>query len=431
MTFFPKNDCSCGWLTTLDDRTANSSLNHDLKTKWLIIGAGYSGLSAALMLAKSLPNEEIILVDACRAGEGSSARNSGFLVDINRFGHKFNNDKYSLNQNAIKKVKDIITKNKILCGWNECGKYYATSRESLFRKLQKFSDTLNDLNIKNKIIIDQHLHKLLGTSFYTMAVKTEGGIMLQPAALARGMINALPNNVTLFENTPVIGIQHAHTHIVRTKNAEIKTNNLIVAINGFMPSLNIKNNRVFPLLLSASLTRKLSVSEQAMLYNIKEFGLLSAHRMGATLRYTADHRLMIRNTIEVSNQLTLSKKSLNERAKIHLTALLKRYPFLPKNIIDKTWSGVTCISSNNANIFETIGTNYWQIGCYNGAGIGLAVLFGEQIVKVALKQEDDVTELIKRQPKAQWLPPQPLLNWIIKLKLVKDRIYARKECDKL
>ena len=48
---------------------------------WLIIGAGYTGLSAARKLGKINPNLKIILADAQLAGEGASGRNSGYLVD--------------------------------------------------------------------------------------------------------------------------------------------------------------------------------------------------------------------------------------------------------------------------------------------------------------------------------------------------------------
>ena len=43
--------------------------------------------------------------------------------------------------------------------------------------------------------------KRLGTSFYKVGVFTNGGILLNPGKLIKSMINALPKNVTLFENT--------------------------------------------------------------------------------------------------------------------------------------------------------------------------------------------------------------------------------------
>ena len=56
-------------------------LSSDLDCDWLIVGAGYTGLSAARKLGQLYPNQKILLVDAQLAGEGASSRNSGYLVD--------------------------------------------------------------------------------------------------------------------------------------------------------------------------------------------------------------------------------------------------------------------------------------------------------------------------------------------------------------
>ena len=75
------NDNSCSWIHDLDKRNNIQTLSSNLYSEWLIIGAGYTGLSAARKLGQLYPNKKIILVDAQLAGEGASSRNSGFLVD--------------------------------------------------------------------------------------------------------------------------------------------------------------------------------------------------------------------------------------------------------------------------------------------------------------------------------------------------------------
>ena len=75
------NDNSCGWINDLNPRTDIKSLQSDENCDWIIIGAGYTGLSAARKLAQLHPNQKIIIVDAQLAGEGASSRNSGYLVD--------------------------------------------------------------------------------------------------------------------------------------------------------------------------------------------------------------------------------------------------------------------------------------------------------------------------------------------------------------
>ena len=75
------NDDKCAWINDLHPRMNIKSLKLKEDTDWLIIGAGYTGLSAVRKLGQLYPNQKIILVDAQLAGEGASSRNSGYLVD--------------------------------------------------------------------------------------------------------------------------------------------------------------------------------------------------------------------------------------------------------------------------------------------------------------------------------------------------------------
>ena len=75
------NDKTCSWINDLTPRTNIKTLQSNNDCEWLIIGAGYTGLSAARKLGQLYPNQKIILVDAQLAGEGASSRNSGYLVD--------------------------------------------------------------------------------------------------------------------------------------------------------------------------------------------------------------------------------------------------------------------------------------------------------------------------------------------------------------
>ena len=75
------NDNSCSWVNDLNPRTNIQTLSSDLSCEWLVVGAGYTGLSAARKLSQLYPNQKILLVDAQLAGEGASSRNSGYLVD--------------------------------------------------------------------------------------------------------------------------------------------------------------------------------------------------------------------------------------------------------------------------------------------------------------------------------------------------------------
>ena len=75
------NDQSCSWVNDLNKRSNVKILEKNESCDWLIVGAGYTGLSAARKLSELHPNQKIIIIDAQLAGEGASSRNSGYLVD--------------------------------------------------------------------------------------------------------------------------------------------------------------------------------------------------------------------------------------------------------------------------------------------------------------------------------------------------------------
>jgi ribulose 1,5-bisphosphate synthetase/thiazole synthase len=73
------NDNNCSWINDLIPRTNIKTLQSNEDCEWLVIGAGYTGLSAARKLGQLYQNQKIIIVDAQLAGEGASSRNSGIL----------------------------------------------------------------------------------------------------------------------------------------------------------------------------------------------------------------------------------------------------------------------------------------------------------------------------------------------------------------
>ena len=133
------------------------------------------------------------------------------------------------------------------------------------------------------------------------------------------MIDALPNNVQLFENSFLTRWKKINGKIhCQFEKGSINTKKIIFATNGFLRSLGIKKKYIFPLTLTASLTRKLSNDEYKLIGEPKEWGVLPVKPMGATIRMTNDKRILIRNTAEVSNPNFMKNLDLKKRLKIEI-----------------------------------------------------------------------------------------------------------------
>src|SRR5262245_38299259 len=72
-------------------------LEDDIAADWLIIGAGFAGLSAARRLSQVRPGDRIAILDAQEVAKGSAGRNSGFMIDVP---HNLSSGEYSAGDEA-------------------------------------------------------------------------------------------------------------------------------------------------------------------------------------------------------------------------------------------------------------------------------------------------------------------------------------------
>ncbi|MDA9071906.1 FAD-binding oxidoreductase, partial [Candidatus Pelagibacter sp.] len=208
------------------------------------------------------------------------------------------------------------------------------------------------------------------------------------------------------------------------KDAKIYTKKIIFCMNGFMRSLGIKKNYNFPLTLTASMTRPLTNSEFKLIGKPKEWGVLPVKPMGATIRMTKDRRILIRNTAEVYNPFRMSNIEIKKRSINQKIGIKKRFPSLADDIIESSWSGIVSRTRNSSQIFDKIDENIYAAGCYNGSGIGVGTLFGEQIAIMANGETSSEIKIINTRKQPTWLPPQPFLNFGVKTRLIFERLRA-------
>ncbi|MCH8809402.1 MAG: FAD-binding oxidoreductase [Proteobacteria bacterium] len=431
----PNDDDSCGWYHILPAPAPTVPLTGEQRFDHVVLGAGFTGLAAARRLAEHLPEREVALVDAQRVGYGASGRNSGFIIDLP---HNFSGADHAgalgrdrsemrLNRFAIAALRDLVEKHGIDCQWSERGKYHAAVEDKGMRDLEGFRRALDRLGEPYRDLDAGGLSEALGTRYYREAIHTPGCVLVQPAALARGLGASLPENVRLFEDSPVVGIDYGDEITLECAQGTIRTKTLLLANNGFASAFGFERNRLIPIMTFGSLTPPLTEAEQAALGGEPDWGVIPADHFGTTLRYTRDRRLLIRNWITYSPEFCWSAQGLARIRRHHEDSFKARFPMLPEVQFGHTWGGVLTMSRNGAPCFGRLADNVFAAVCQNGVGVAKGTYSGTLLADLVVGAESDLLRDLLSYPRPARNVPQPFLGLGVRAKIAWDQMRAGRE----
>ncbi|MGI9354707.1 MAG: NAD(P)/FAD-dependent oxidoreductase [Rhizobiaceae bacterium] len=412
----PQNDETNGWSAILPQRKPAAALEHEITADWLVIGAGYAGLSAARRLAENRPDEKIVLVEAGMIGENASGRNSGFAIDLP---HTVSSDLDQLEgahrhlrlaRGAITELKRLVDEHNIDCDWSVDGKYHAAvTPDGSKAMLDPFSAELEKLGEPYEWVEADALAKRLGTEHFHRAVYTPGCVLMNPAGLTRGLGDSLPDNVSLFENSPVQQIDYQNGVTVRTPGGIVRAPRVILATNGFTEQFGFMQNRFVHLEVHASLSRSLTENEQRIYGVQKPWGLTPANAFGGiTMRYTNDKRLLIRQDITITSTQKVTTERQRRMAQQHKKLFDDRFPNLPDVTMESTWTGYLCLSRNSAPAFGQLSSNVWVAACQNGIGVTKGTISGLLAADLASGRDNPLIADMQSLGEPVKLPPAPL-----------------------
>jgi glycine/D-amino acid oxidase-like deaminating enzyme len=278
--------------------------------------------------------------------------------------------------------------------------------------------------LDRKVLADR-----LGTPYYGAAIYTGGTYLMNPAGLLRGLADSLPAQVTLFENSPVVEAEFdGRAPFVRTGQGRIRFGKAILAVNAFSQSFGVFKERQVPVLLFASLTKPLTQEQQAKVGSDPNWGITPAHGVaGSTLRLTADKRLLIRHGFDYSPTLRANEARREAAKATHQELLQRRFPQLGALEMEHFWMGWLAVSQNHAPAFGQVGEHAYAASCCNGAGIVRHTAAGMLIADAALGHENPLIGDFLVEGTASYIPPRPLRDVGVRLKLMWDLAGGRAE----
>ncbi|UNM96761.1 FAD-binding oxidoreductase [Ignatzschineria rhizosphaerae] len=423
--YIPQDDPSCGWFHTSKKRDVKPSLTGDINAKWVIVGAGFTGLSIARRLAEHYPQDEIVLVEAQEVGFGPAGRNAGFAIDLP---HDIGAEDYigdleiagkTLKLNVLGQtiLKDLVEKYQIDCQMSASGKYQAAVSSSGLKVLEAYQKGLDRMRQPYEVIDGEDLPYHLGTSFYKKALFTPGTILLQPSALVKGVADTLPDNVTLYENTAITGFQYGKKITLEHASGLITADQMILANNAFGMHFGYLKNSMLPVFLYASLTRELTVSELDLLGGKSIWGVIPADPFGSTVRKTADNRILIRNSFSFNPTGQPNAKKLESFIKRHEESFKRRFPILEDVNFEFNWSGSLGLSQNHKGFFGQLASNIYGAICCNGLGVTRGTATGALIADFIAGQNHELIPFLLETSGPNKLPMEPFLSMGVNARL--------------
>jgi glycine/D-amino acid oxidase-like deaminating enzyme len=431
-----KNEC--GWIAQVQSAPTRDRLSGAQKADWLVIGAGITGLSAAHALAQLHPQARIVVVDRQRAAQGASARNSGFVVAHEHPGNEellgsagfteFEVDT-TISRAASAEVREMIARHGIECDFKDSGYFFAVSDPRKLTHVEEKLKTLRVLGAAAQFLEGEQLVQKLGTRHYRAAIWCgKGNALLQPAKYVKGLLDALPQSVTVYENTDITSLERLGTGRLRANGVEgsIEAKQVLVCLNAFVPRAGIQDSGTFAMELSASLTRPLTDAEFRDMGSVEPWGVLSTRPLGATVRLTPDRRVMIRNTAEYRSR-DLSTSELSIRRQHHVLGLQRRFPWLGEQDIHYTWTGHLSASRSGQPFFSQVEEGVFAVAGCNGSGVARGTLWGRLLAELASGMDSPMLDSVMRRAQPGWLPPKPLLDIGAMLRMRVEAIRAKTE----
>ena len=428
----------CGWITQAGIAPPGAILKGTQKADWLVIGGGFTGLSAAHTLAELHPQSRIIVVDRQRAAQGASARNSGFVVAYERpapdelTGRKLNAHYHvasAIGKAASNEVARRVAGLGIECDRSNDGYLFAVRDPAKLEEADIQMQTLREAGATAELLEGHELAQRLGSPFYRSGIWCRGGNgLLQPAKYAKGLLDTLPDNVSVYEDTEISALEHLSGGGIRAQsvNGQIEAGQVLACVGAFLPRIGLADSTVFPLELSASLSRPLNDAEYARLGNAAPWGVLSTRPGGATLRLTPDRRLLIRNTVEYRRR-DLTGPSLAARRVKHLRGLQRRFPWITDEHLQFTWTGHLSATRSGEPRFGKLAEGVYSAAGCNGSGVARGTLWGRLLAEMASGGQSALLTSVLDNANPGWLPPRPFFDIGASIRLRYEAHQARTE----
>ncbi|MCM2131652.1 NAD(P)/FAD-dependent oxidoreductase [Larsenimonas rhizosphaerae] len=348
-----------------------------------VVGAGFTGISAALHLAEQ--GYRVVVLEAARVGFGASGRNGGQIVNSYSRDMDVIEAKYggttaralgdmAFEGNRI--IRERIARYGIECDLRE-GNLFAACNVRQFEGLKEHKALWERYGHKQlELLDDTETRRETGSDRYTGALLDHSGGHLHPLNLVLGQAAALEGlGGQIFEHSPVERIDY-DTPCVHTAQGQVRATRVVLAGNAYMTGL-------LPSLENKSMPASTQIITTAPLTDEQRRQLLPNDRAVEDCNYlldyyrlTADGRLLYGGGVSYGGQ---DPRSIEAAIRPKLE---KTFPWLKGVAVEYAWSGTFLLTLNRLPQFGRINEGVYYAQGYSGHGVTCSHLAGRLVAEV-------------------------------------------------
>lgn len=413
----------------------SAPLDRDGSCDVAIIGGGYTGLSAALHLAKS-SHLDVRVLEAGHIGWGASGRNGGFCslggsklgldAAIRKFGVEAVRHYWQSQVDAVGLVRSLVDDERIDAQIVGDSEFDVAHSAQSFAELKSYAEMQCSLLGLDTSVIgrDEFRERYFDSTEQFGAVRIRPTFGLHPLRLLRGIARAATRNgVVLHAHSEVVAWQKdGAEHVLSTRGGTIRAKKVVMACNGFMPEHLHATfaGRPMPMISAIVVTRPLSDEEIAAHAWQSHCPSITARNLLNYFRLLPDRRFLFGGRGHSTGGSTGTAANF----RLLHSRLRQLWPAWSDVALDFCWQGLVCFTRR---LTPALGRDdedhsvYFAYG-YHGNGVNTAVWAGRELANWITKggrAPESVPVMIQGMPGR--FPLASLRTWYLRARLATMR----------